>query len=100
MANGKKQTAKSNHYVTTIREGAIAANIFRGVTPDGHAYLYFCLSRSWKSANGNREGYSDRFYERNCEALQTVVTRAAEWIERNPNAADAAAVDDSVAEAA
>ncbi|WP_425395420.1 hypothetical protein [Aeoliella sp.] len=89
MAKNTKDSVKSNNYVTTIREGAIAANIFRGVTPDGHAYLYFSLSRSWKSANGNREGYSDRFYERNCESLQNVVTQAATWIQQNPNAADA-----------
>ncbi len=39
-------------YVHTVRSKdmpAIAANIFRGATGDGHPHLYFKLSRSWKS---------------------------------------------------
>jgi hypothetical protein len=89
MAKSKKTPKKSN-YVTTIREGAIAANIFRGHTPDGHGYLYFSLSRSWKSAAGGREGYSDRLYERNEEALTRVVAKACAWMREHPEAADAA----------
>lgn len=89
MAKSKKTPKKSN-YVTTIREGAIAANVFRGHTPDGHGYLYFSLSRSWKSAAGGREGYSDRLYERNEEALQSVVAKACAWIRTHPEAAEAA----------
>ncbi|MEQ8849010.1 hypothetical protein [Botrimarina sp.] len=100
MASSSKNAGKSNNYVTTIREGAIAANIFRGVTPDGHAYLYYSLSRSWKSPTGNREGYSDRFYVRNGDALQKVVTKACQWIEKNPNAADMPAVPEQVPTAA
>lgn len=86
--SNKKQSPKSTGYITTIREGAIAANVFRGTTPDGHAYLYFSLSRSWKSASGSREGYSDRFYERNEAAMQRVVAKACAWIRENPEAAD------------
>lgn len=71
MSKSKKPLPSSN-YVTTIRDGAIAASIFRGNTADGHTYLYFELNRSWKSAAGNREGYSKKFYDRNAEALQRV----------------------------
>lgn len=92
MAKSKKTPKKSN-YVTTIREGAIAANVFRGHTPDGHAYLYFSVSRSWKLAAGGREGYSDRFYDRNEEALQSVVAKACAWMRAHPEAADADATD-------
>lgn len=88
MAKSKNTTKKNTNYVATIRHGAIAANIFRGLTPDGHAYLYFSLSRSWKSANGKREGYSDRFYDRNEAAIQQVVSKACAWIRENPQAAD------------
>jgi len=88
MAKAAKDSKKANAYIKTIREGAIAANIFRGQTPDGHTYLYFSLSRSWKSANGNREGYSDRFYDRNEEAILRVVAQACDWIRDNPSAAD------------
>lgn len=97
MAKTTKDSKKTNAYIKTIREGAIAANIFRGQTPDGHAYLYFSLSRSWKSANGNREGYSDRFYDRNEEAILRVVAKACDWIRENPNAADDAERRGSIA---
>ena len=100
MSKSKKDSINSSNYVMTIREGAIAANIFRGVTPDGHAYLYYSLSRSWKSANGNRKGYSDRFYERNADALQSVVNKACQWIQENPQAADAPPETEEVVAAA
>jgi hypothetical protein len=87
MSKPKKNPASSN-YVKTIREGAIAANIFRGNTPDGHTYLYFELSRSWKALSGNREGYSKKFYDRNADALIRVVQEASAWIEQHPEAAD------------
>jgi hypothetical protein len=87
MSKQKKNPAASN-YVTTIRDGAIAANIFRGNTPDGFTYLYFELSRSWKAQSTNREGYSKKFYDRNAEALQNVIAMAAKWIQEHPQAAD------------
>ena len=87
MSKTKKSPATSN-YVQTIREGAIAANIFRGTTPDGHTYLYFEVSRSWKSQASDRQGYSKKFYDRNQEALVNVVNRAAQWLQEHPEAAD------------
>ena len=87
MSKTKKSPATSN-YVQTIREGAIAANIFRGTTPDGHTYLYFEISRSWKSQASDRQGYSKKFYDRNQVALVNVVNRAAQWIQEHPEAAD------------
>lgn len=87
MSKPKKNQASSN-YVTTVREGAIAANIFRGNTPDGFTYLYFELSRSWKAQSSNREGYSKKFYGRNAEALKNVIDTASEWIAKHPEAAD------------
>jgi hypothetical protein len=87
MSKTKKSPATSN-YVQTIREGAIAANIFRGTTPDGHTYLYFEISRSWKSQASDRQGYSKKFYDRNQVALVNVVNRAAKWLQEHPEAAD------------
>jgi hypothetical protein len=87
MSKRKKSTPSSN-YVTTIREGAIAANVFRGSTPDGHMYLYYELSRAWKTQASGREGYSKKFSERNEEALIRVVTMASRWIEEHREAAD------------
>ena len=90
MSKTKKKPASSN-FVTTIRDEdnkAIAANIFRGNTADGFTYLYFELSRSWKTQTGNREGYSKKFYDRNAEAMKRVIDGAADWISKNPEAAD------------
>ena len=85
----KAKEAKESNYVRTFRSTvcpAIAANIFRGTTSDGHTYLYFELSRAWKS--GKREGYSQRFYSRNADGITEVAKAAEEWIENNPQAAD------------
>lgn len=68
---------KRSDYVATVREGAIAANIFLGQTQDGLGYHYFLLSRSWKSTRTNKEGYSDRFFGRNSEAIGKVAELAA-----------------------
>ena len=95
MSKTKQQPAASN-YIKTIRDkehGAIAANIFRGNTADGFTYLYYELSRSWKTQNGNREGYSKKFYDRNDEALCRVIMEAARWIQDNPQAADGPAAE-------
>jgi len=99
MSKPKKNTQPSN-YVQTIREGAIAANIFRGNTADGHTYLYFELSRSWKSQSGGRQGYSKKLYPRNADAVCTVARQAARWIDEHPEAADGPIeVNDSTAAA-
>jgi len=86
-----KQTSKKKetNYVHTIRskvDPAVAANIFRRATQDSHTYLDYELSRAWKTKK--REGYSSRFYTRNCEGLVEVIQRATEWIAQNPQAAD------------
>ncbi len=88
-----KQTKKKKEssYVHTVRSSvdpAVAANIFRRAAPDGHTYLDYELSRAWKT--DKREGYSSRFYVRNCDGLIEVIQRATEWIEHNPQAADSA----------
>ena len=87
MSKPNQNQGSSNH-VHTVREGAVAANIFRGNTADGFTYLYFELSRAWKTQSGNREGYSRKFYDRNAEALYGVIEKAAKWIQLHPEAAD------------
>ena len=78
----KSQTqAKGNPLAETIREGAIAANIFTGTGKDGSTYHYFALSRSWKNNEG-QSGYSGSFYAKNSEALNRVILAAAEKCEQ------------------
>ena len=90
MSKPKKNQAASNYYIETIREGAIAANIFRGNTPDGFTYLYFRnQSSSWKSqVRQSKRILGKKFYGRNAEAIGRVAMEAARWIDEHPQAAD------------
>lgn len=72
--------SKGNPLAETIREGAVAANIFVGTSKEGKSYHYFALSRSWKNAEG-QSGYSGSFYPKNSDALARVVATAADRCE-------------------
>lgn len=74
-------TSDSNQQpLETIREGAVAASIWSRQSSAGHDYLEFSLSRSWKSKSGDKEGYSQNFFENNEEALVKVVTDACRYM--------------------
>ena len=74
-------TADANQQrVTTIREGAVAATVWKRQSSAGMEYLDFSLSRSWKSKNGEKEGYSQNFFEANERALVQVVIAACSFI--------------------
>ncbi len=66
--------------VKTIRQGAIAASIWKRQSPSGFEYFDFSLSRSWKTKNTGKEGYSPNYFAGNCESLVTVCQDAANWI--------------------
>lgn len=80
MTDTPKDADERRQPLKTIRNGAIAANIWRRQTPTGYGYLDFSLSRSWKLASGEKEGYSSSFFEQNEAALLDVVARAADYI--------------------
>lgn len=65
----------------TIRNGAIAASIWKRQSPSGFEYFDFSLSRSWKSQSTDREGYSPNFFTRNEEELKQTIAEASAWIE-------------------
>ena len=94
--NGTKQkkSDKTDNYVTTCRAGAVAANVFKRTAPGGFEYLDFSLSRSWKK-NTDKEGYSQRFFAKNREAMKTVVDNACDYIVENSAAGkpDVSSVD-------
>ena len=71
---GKQQPVKM------IRNGAVAASIWRRQTATGFEYLEFSLSRSWKLKSGEKEGYSQNFFEGNEEALHEVIAEACDFI--------------------
>jgi len=70
--------------VITIREGAVAASVWRRQSSAGKEYLEFSLSRSWKSKSGEKEGYSHNFFEANEKALVEVVIKACSFIRAQP----------------
>ncbi len=69
--------------VHTIREGAIAASIWKRQPPGGEPYYDFSLSRSWKSTTSGKSGYSRNFYARNRDEVVRVTEKATVWIEEH-----------------
>ena len=89
MTNSKPRRSAENHtLVHTVTSGPVLADIYRGVTPDGHAYLYYVLSRVWRPQSNVRENYSNRLYERNEMQVVEAAGKASEWIRQNPCVAD------------
>ncbi len=72
--------AESAEPVHTIREGAVAASIWRRQSLSGYAYYDFSLSRSWKSMSSSKTGYSKNFFARNGDEVKRVVEKACQWI--------------------
>lgn len=66
--------------VFVVRQGAIAASIWKRQTATGYAYYDFSLSRSWKSTTTDRTGYSTNFSDKNEKALVEVIQGACRWI--------------------
>jgi len=81
MSESNKKKSPATKPVNTIRQGAIAASIWKRQAPSGFEYFEFTLSRSWKAQSSGREGYSQNFFARNAEELQNVIREAAIWIE-------------------
>ena len=73
--------AETTDPVQTVREGAVAASIWLRQSPSGFPYYDFSLSRSWKSMNSGKTGYSKNFFARNRDDLVRVIERASAWIE-------------------
>lgn len=75
-----KKPARNQQPVKVIRVGAIAASIWKRQTSTGFEYLDYSLSRSWRLKSGEREGYSQNFFEGNEEALFEVISLASRFI--------------------
>ncbi|HEY4310848.1 MAG TPA: hypothetical protein VGN12_15465 [Pirellulales bacterium] len=88
------ETAEPVH---TIREGAVAASIWKRQSTSGYAYFDFSLSRSWKSMSTNKTGYSKSFFTRNEPELHLVIEKASVWIKEHEQAAQATLANGSEA---
>lgn len=80
----KETDAEGTDPVQVIRQGAIAASIWRRQSPSGFAYYDFSLSRSWKSQGTGKTGYSKSFFGANEKELVEVVQKATAWIASQP----------------
>lgn len=66
--------------VHTIRQGAVAASIWRRMSPAGYEYFDYSLARSWQSKSSGNTGYSRNFFSRNQTELIKVIEEASRWI--------------------
>jgi len=78
MDESTKKTEETQ-LAKVIRDGAIAASIWRRKASRGGVYFDFSLSRSWKSQDGS-EGYSHNFFASNEYQLIAVISKATDWI--------------------
>lgn len=76
----KKKPVAADTPVHIIREGSVAASIWRRQSPSGYAYYDFSLARSWQSLSTGSAGSSRNFVSRNREELIKVVDAATQWI--------------------
>lgn len=70
----------SDRPVKTVRQGAVAASIWRRQAQNGLEYFDFSLSRSWKAKTTGKEGYSPNFFLGNEQELSAVIKEASSWI--------------------
>lgn len=86
---------KAKGPVKTIRDEtdkAIAANIWEREGQEGAMYYTYTISRSFKSKNSGKEGYSGDFYGRNAKAIGNVAQLAEAWIAQRQTATDSQAI--------
>lgn len=88
----KEPTGEVADPVHVIREGAIAASLWKRQSPSGFAYYDFTLSRSWKSMGTGKSGYSRSFFASNQSELIAVIQKTAAWLEAQ--SADSSRVPD------
>jgi hypothetical protein len=63
-----------------IRDGGIAAMIWRRESTTGFPYYEFSISRSWKSVSSGKTGYSQNYFAKNEAQLVKVIGLASNWI--------------------
>lgn len=96
-----RKPKKPNNFVFLIRsenDPSVAAIICRGSTPDGFPYLFFELSRAWKSGAGNLN-QSSKFAPSNSRGISEVAEKASRWIFENPESAHGVKATDPIPKA-
>jgi hypothetical protein len=79
----KTEGKDASELAHTVRDGAIAANIWKRQSQTGFPYFEFSLSRSYKSVSSGKAGYRQNFFAKNEAQLAKVVADACKWIAEN-----------------
>ena len=74
------KSKKGTKPARTFRHGAIAAHVWLRQSQTGFVYYDYSISRSWKSTNAGKEGYSQNFFPDNKDAMVACVSEASQWI--------------------
>ena len=83
--NAKTAIERETRLVHTIRDEidrAIAASIWKRQRKDGSLDYDFSISRSWKSLESGKTGYSENYFAKNADAIGRVAKAAAVWIDQ------------------
>lgn len=75
----EKSEGAKNGPEHVIRDGGIAAMIWRRESTTGFPYYEYSISRSWKNQAG-KTGYSQNYFSRNEAQLISVIGQATKWI--------------------
>lgn len=75
----KKSDSAKKGPLHVIRDGGIAAMIWRRESTTGFPYYEYSISRSWKNQSG-KTGYSQNYFGRNEAQLVNVIGQATKWI--------------------
>ena len=81
MDKKESKSKKGTMPYHTVRHGAVAANIWERQSQTGFTYYEYSLSRSWKSSNSGKEGYSQNYYSRNQEQIIACIQDATKFID-------------------
>ena len=76
----EQRKRKDRTYVTTFRQGALGATVWLRTGAEGLQFLCFTISRSFRSPNSGKEGYSSDYFDYNDEAIATVSKKAADFV--------------------
>jgi hypothetical protein len=79
LKKAKTEGKDATELAHTIRDGAIAASVWKRQSQTGFPYFEFSLSRSYASISSGKKGYRSNFFARNKEQLVKVVSEACDW---------------------
>ena len=77
----KTTETETKRPVKTVRSGPIGASIWQETSEGGKDYLAITLSRAWKSQDGEKSGYSHKYFAGNRGDLHKAIDQACDAVE-------------------